>query len=164
MTPMLLPSSITGTPTSTSVNFVAVGARQEHPTTKIVVVTIAILVSLAMALWGAFGALAYRRYRSNSNISHTSTSLPTANRSQEWRSGAEKPELWEVSLKSINWEDYHDSLRVSHSVHENLFKLTLLDQPLAMQTHQGESIMSVSRSRKPVPRANNSTPSMRLWR
>lgn len=116
---MFLSSSITGTSTTNSANPVAIGSRQEHPTTRVVVVAIAILFFLAVALWGGFGVLAFRRYRSNPNSAHTSTSLPTANGSQKRSNGAEEPKLWEVSLKCVTWEDYHDLLRVSHSVPRN---------------------------------------------
>lgn len=106
------PSSTTAAPSSTQSTFdwVPTAVPSDHSTLRIVATIVPIVVIIAITLWGLLvaGGIMHHQRRSDVRLSESTSSVEI---SEKWPEGSE-PQLWEVSLKSLDAEDYHDTLHV----------------------------------------------------
>ncbi|GJE85271.1 hypothetical protein PsYK624_013500 [Phanerochaete sordida] len=142
---IFIPTATTAAPPSSTsgITFIpsaAPSGSKDHSTLRIVATIVPIVVIVAITLWGLLVAGGIMHHRS----SYETDATPELN---EKRGADDEPQLWEVSLKSVKPEDYHDALH-----------------PLALEVQPEQLVYYAARGHRSTSQIDITGGKRRLWR
>ena len=118
--PLNLYHLATTTISSTMSNSYTSATSSDHPTVRNSIIIVVAVVGVILTVWSLLLAGGLLSYRRNSLQVSTPPSRTSADLLEKSLDGTQRPRLWEISLKSVNQEDYHESLHVSYSLNPSL--------------------------------------------